>query len=48
VFETIVWHYPDSVYESRRIKDYLCICDERVVSIFIDGEAVEKTVTKWS
>ena len=48
VFDNIVWRYPDPVHESARIKDYLCFYNEKVDAIFIDGEAEEKPVTKWS
>jgi uncharacterized protein (DUF427 family) len=48
VFENIVWQYPDPVHESARIKDYSCFFNEKVDKIFIDGEAEEKPVKKWS
>ena len=46
--EDIVWFYDDPVHEAARIRGYLCFFNERVDDIFVDGEAVPKTKTKWS
>jgi len=47
-FEDIVWSYPDPLAEVGRIKDYLCVFNERADEITIDGEAVARPVTQWS
>ncbi len=48
VFEDLVWSYPEPVAEAARIKDYLCFFNERVEAIEVDGEEMERPVTKWS
>ncbi len=47
-FEDIVWHYPDPVHESARIKDYFCFFNEQVDAVYVDAIAEEKPRTKWS
>ena len=47
-FEDIAWTYPDPVPECPKIKGLICFYNENVDAILVDGEAVEKPVTKWS
>ncbi|MFP6748685.1 MAG: DUF427 domain-containing protein [Alphaproteobacteria bacterium] len=47
-FEDLVWSYPEPVAEAARIKDYLCFFNERVEAIWVNGEEMERPVTKWS
>tara|TARA_R110002072_G_scaffold60051_60_gene152777 strand:- start:683 stop:1477 length:795 start_codon:yes stop_codon:yes gene_type:complete len=47
-YEDIVWFYPDPIPECPKIKGLFCFYNERVDAVFVDGEEVEKPVTKWS
>ena len=48
IIEDIVWFYPDPLPESSRIKDYLCVFNEKADAIFLDGVEQPKPRTKWS
>ena len=48
VFEDLVWSYPEPVMEAARIKGYLCFFDEKVEAVEVDGQVMERPVTKWS
>ena len=47
-FEDLVWSYPEPVMEAARIKGYLCFFDEKVEAVEVDGQVMERPVTKWS
>ena len=47
-FDDIVWSYPDPVPECPKIRDLLCFFNEQVDAVFVDGQELEKPVTKWS
>ena len=48
IIENIVWGYPNPVQECPKIKDLFCFYNERVESIYVDGESVPKPNTPWS
>jgi uncharacterized protein (DUF427 family) len=47
-FEDIAWSYENPVPECPKIKDLICFFHENIDAISVDGEEVEKPVTKWS
>lgn len=47
-YEDIAWFYPDPIPECPKIRDLICFYNENIEAIFVDGEEVEKPVTKWS
>ncbi len=48
IMKNIVWGYPNPVIECPKIKDLVCFYNERVESIYLDGELVPKPITPWS
>jgi uncharacterized protein (DUF427 family) len=48
VLKDLVWSYQDTTPECPKIKDLLCLFNERVDAIDVDGERTAKPVTKWS
>lgn len=47
-FEDIAWSYDRPVPECPKIKDLISFYNENVDAVFVDGEEIEKAVTKWS
>jgi len=47
-FEDIAWLYRQPVAEAAQIKDYVCFYNERVDRISVDGQVMDRPVTKWS
>ena len=47
-FEDITWCYGQPPPETARIADYLCFSNERVDKILVDGQVMERPITKWS
>lgn len=47
-YPDIAWCYPDPVPECPRIRGLICFYGENVDAIEVDGEAVDKPVTRWS
>jgi len=48
IMKNIVWGYPNPVIECPKIKNLLCFYNERVESIYVDGELTPKPNTPWS
>jgi uncharacterized protein (DUF427 family) len=48
VFPDLVWTYPDPIPECPKIKSYLCLFNEQVDEIRVDGVPVARPVTPWS
>ena len=44
----IVWSYTEPLPEVGKVKGLMCFYNERVDSITVDGEAMERPETKWS
>lgn len=47
-WEDVAWAYEDPVPECPRIEGLVCFANENVDAVFLDGEELEKPVTKWS
>lgn len=47
-FEDIAWIYRHPVAEAAQIADYICFYNERVDQISVDGQVMDRPVTKWS
>lgn len=48
VYEDIAWCYDQPVPECPKIRDLISFYNENVDEILVDGQVVEKPVTKWS
>ena len=48
VFENIVWGYPDPIPECPKVKDLVCFFNEKVDTIYVDGETQPVPKTPWS
>ena len=47
-YEDIAWTYAEPIPECPKIRSLICFYNENVDAIYVDGEEVEKPVTKWS
>ncbi|HLG68824.1 MAG TPA: DUF427 domain-containing protein [Chloroflexota bacterium] len=47
-FKDVVWSYQVPIPECPKIEQLMCFFNERVDAIYVDGEAEQKPVTKWS
>ena len=47
-YEDIAWSYDQPVPECPKIKFLISFYNENIDAIFVDGEVIEKAVTKWS
>ena len=48
VFKDLVWSYPDPIPDCPKIKGLLCLFNERVDAIYVDGELLPAPKTRWS
>jgi uncharacterized protein (DUF427 family) len=47
-FKDVVWSYQVPIPECPKIEQLMCFFNERIDAIYVDGEAEQKPVTKWS
>lgn len=48
VFEEVVWSYLDPIPECPKIKGLFCFFQERLATIYVDGDQVPVPKTRWS